>query len=277
MSPDDLFISPGVDVGTGSPLLTRFANLTREELRDRWNTPKGREILQKWEAESYDRLAIQRLIGTFYEHLDLRGISLAGRRLTRVDLSKVDFFIADLAGADLSKANLSDSYLSEANILGTRLDWAQARGLLLDNVKYDLRTSFLGVDLHTINFTLAALLHDMAVTQQRIHHLETRSPLLAWFLRVTSEYGLSLPRYFVWVLAIVLLFALAFAAVPNTISQPGLWNAIYFSVVTFTTLGYGDIYPASVVGQLFAIAEVCTGYLMGGLLIAILARRVMLG
>ena len=48
-------------------------------------------------------------------------------------------------------------------------------------------------------------------------------------------------------------------------------------VVTFTTLGYGDVLPASSLGQVLAILEVSFGYLMGGLLIAILARRFLLG
>jgi voltage-gated potassium channel Kch len=150
-------------------------------------------------------------------------------------------------------------------------------GVFIDSVEYDSKNSFLGIDLATINFNLAALLRDLAITQQRINHLEKRNPYLAFFLRITSDYGLSLFRYFLWVIAIIISFALVYAFVPSVITKPGLLNGIYFSVVTFTTLGYGDIVPASGVGQVLVIFEVCTGYVMGGLLVTILARRHLLG
>jgi voltage-gated potassium channel Kch len=49
-------------------------------------------------------------------------------------------------------------------------------------------------------------------------------------------------------------------------------NGLYFSVVTFATLGYGDIAP---LGKILAVVEVLLRYLMGGLLIAILAGKVL--
>ena len=55
------------------------------------------------------------------------------------------------------------------------------------------------------------------------------------------------------------------------------YSPLYYSVVTFTTLGYGDALPKTVVAQAFVIAEVILGYVMlGGLLSLIsnkLARR----
>jgi voltage-gated potassium channel Kch len=44
---------------------------------------------------------------------------------------------------------------------------------------------------------------------------------------------------------------------------------LYFSVVTFTTVGYGDIVMTSTIGKLIVISEILLGYLMGGLLVGI--------
>lgn len=272
-----LFISPGVDVGLNSPLLSQFAHMSRTDIRSRWTSSEGRRILQEWRDSGFDHDRAKELVGTFYGHLDLRGVILRNTDLTKRNLSRVDFFAADFSGAKLTQADLSDSYLSEADICGTSFDWAKMEGALLDNVSYDSRTSFLGVDLQKVNFTLAALLHDLAITQQRIAHLKKRNPLLAAFLRITSEYGLSLTRFFGWTVGVILLFAILYSIIPGALSKEGYWNAVYFSVVTFTTLGYGDVVPNSVVGQLLAMIEVATGYLMGGLLVAILARRLLLG
>jgi Ion channel/Pentapeptide repeats (8 copies) len=278
MSNGESFIEPGANlVGADNPLRTRFATLERTEIRSRWNTAKGRAILAKWKQAGFGRDAVESLVGKFDGHIDLRGIPLRGEKLSGANLTEADLYSADLEGADLSRSDLRNSYFSEANIKGTRFDWAAMQGVYLDNVEYDTKTSFLGIDLATINFNLAALLRDLAITQQRISHLEKRNPMLALFLRLTSEYGLSLSRYLCWVGGIIIAFGALYAFIPGLTSKPGMLNGLYFSVVTFTTLGYGDIIPASGWGQVLAIVEVCTGYLMGGLLVTILARRLLLG
>jgi voltage-gated potassium channel Kch len=44
-------------------------------------------------------------------------------------------------------------------------------------------------------------------------------------------------------------------------------------VVTLTTLGYGDVIPASAGGQVIAMVEVVTGYVMLGGLLSILSNK----
>jgi hypothetical protein len=50
-------------------------------------------------------------------------------------------------------------------------------------------------------------------------------------------------------------------------------TALYFSAVTFATLGFGDIAPISVLGKLYTILEVLLGYIMFGVLITLVARK----
>lgn len=54
----------------------------------------------------------------------------------------------------------------------------------------------------------------------------------------------------------------------------GLLQSFYFSVVTFTTLGFGDIVPKHGLGQILVALEVMLGYLLLGTLIAILIRKI---
>jgi len=44
-------------------------------------------------------------------------------------------------------------------------------------------------------------------------------------------------------------------------------------VVTFATLGFGDIAPACALAQVLVIIEVIMGYVFLGLIITIIARR----
>ncbi len=49
----------------------------------------------------------------------------------------------------------------------------------------------------------------------------------------------------------------------------GIWSNFYFSVVTFTTLGYGNLVPANFAGEVFATIEAIVGYAVFALLIGI--------
>ncbi|WP_461866043.1 potassium channel family protein [Thermococcus sp.] len=52
----------------------------------------------------------------------------------------------------------------------------------------------------------------------------------------------------------------------------GLLNALYYSLVTFTTLGYGDMYPTGWLKALSAI-EALTGAVFMALIVAVMARK----
>lgn len=51
------------------------------------------------------------------------------------------------------------------------------------------------------------------------------------------------------------------------------FDYFYFSTVTFATLGYGDIHPATTVGQVLACLEVASGFIMFGILLTLIAGR----
>jgi voltage-gated potassium channel Kch len=78
--------------------------------------------------------------------------------------------------------------------------------------------------------------------------------------------------YFISLFFLIGYFALiykSFGVIPptaNVSSQVGWLDAIYFSVVTWTTLGYGDFRPGDEV-KLWVIAEALIGYIYMGLLV----------
>ncbi len=267
----DFFIKPGIDLQVGSQELLTMVNLSKDQLRQRWDTQHGQYIISHWKGRSLDRQSLESLVGKYYGQTDIRGISLHRQDLTKVDLSRVDLYGAILENAVLKYANLSGSWLSESNIKGACFDFANMTGVLIDNVEFNSKTSFSGVNLNAVNFTLAVLLQDFATGQQRIENLKTRHPILAVFLRITCDYGRSFTRFFLCCVLAIFAFSLLYL-VPGCLNKSGFWNSLYFSALTFTTLG-SDIQPVSILGKIFLILEAAIGYLMTGLLVAILVRK----
>lgn len=271
------FIQPGIDLQKGDPALKGFVDSPKEATRARWTTPEGKAILEVLRAPDFTREKLDRVIGRYYGHTDLRGAPLAGANLREADLSSVDFFAADLRNATFERADLRGTWFSEATIKGTRFDWARMDDALVDSVDFDHDTRFVGVNLNAINFTLAALLQDLALTQQRIANLERTHPKTALFLRLTSDYGRSFSRFFAWSLMVVVIFGFIYSLIPGALTRPGLFESMYFSVVTFVTLGYGDIVPATHLAMAIVVLEVVIGYVMLGLLVAIISKRLVGG
>jgi len=105
--------------------------------------------------------------------------------------------------------------------------------------------------------------------------------LVWWFF---SDCGRSIFRWAIWSIIFALTFATKFYGVYclhpeffyfNThIKSQSFLSFIYYSVVTFTTLGFGDIIPTIDKMQIWVMAEVVLGYIMLGGLISIFANKI---
>ena len=61
--------------------------------------------------------------------------------------------------------------------------------------------------------------------------------------------------------------------ISSAIRVPSGFTPYYFSIVTFTTLGFGDVTPLNLAGEIWLAIEVILGYIMLGGLISILANK----
>jgi uncharacterized protein YjbI with pentapeptide repeats len=198
---------------------------------------------------------------------DLRGADLSGARARAVDLSD----------ADLTNARLSHADLDHARVAGASLDGADLRGASLAGLEGYRRASWLGVDLRDIDFTGAYLCRAFIMDQNFIQEFRSQSRwtgVLYQLWRLTSDCGRSVTRWAFCTLVLVFLYAWAFTLTGVDYGDhPTAISPLYYSVVTLTTLGYGDVVPASSAAQVVAMAEVVTGYVMLGGLLSIFSNK----
>ena len=231
------------------------------------------------------------------ERVGLSGAKLCGARLAFAELPQCSLVAADLTGADLRGAKLSGATLTDANLTGcdatgaglehaelcdatvgdATFDRADLRGALLCGVKRFRTSSWLGADVRDIPPLGVSRWKRFVNDQNYLEEFRRESALNATLYRVwwlTSDCGRSMLRWTLCTTLLVIVFAAAYATVPVDYGDYETWfSPFYYSVVTMTSLGYGDVLPASVAAQALAMTQVLVGYVMLGGLISILSNK----
>jgi hypothetical protein len=185
---------------------------------------------------------------------------------------------ANAEGADLRSADLRDAEMSLCSVRGAVFNDADLRGARLRAISGFQGALWYGADIRDINFAGAYRLRRHIVDEDYLKELREAGPVQRAFYNVwwlTSDCGRSLVRWCGVILAIAAIFTLAFSITGVRLGhhESGALTYFYYSFVTLTTLGYGDIVPDSPTAQVLVILEVCSGYLMLGGLISIFANK----
>jgi hypothetical protein len=101
-----------------------------------------------------------------------------------------------------------------------------------------------------------------------------------WFKHATYRwvmlYGESPARVVGTSVVVVAVFAAIYSVIGGIViggQEPDLIGNIYFSAVTFSTLGYGGIKPTTTTTQLLASVQSLVGGILIALLVAVFGRR----
>ncbi len=223
------------------------------------------------------------LEGACFFMADLRNATFTKADLTRTDLRCASLKgarirEATLVGTDLTKADLRRADLSKSNVAHACFDQADLRGSRLRMIKGFEKASWIGADIRDINFAGAYMVRRFIMDQNYLREFRERSRLnkiiyYLWWL--TSDCGRSMTRWCIFVGIQVIFFALLYALVGVDYGKyPTFLSPLYYSVVTLTTLGYGDVVPKSLGGQIVAILQVTTGYMLLGGLLSIFTNKI---
>ena len=197
------------------------------------------------------------------------------------------------------------TFLGDANFTGAQFVNIAA----FRDVQYIPDTFFLGVktklrrkqhrptefylDSRHIDEVASPFFKRYVADQQFTRAFNQANPVLARLWRWSSDYGRSLALWAFWSLLFAFLFTVAYMPLPTwaptwmesfapqfhqtTGAYDGkpltFWNCFYFSVVTFTTLGFGDVVADNAAARFFVTLEVIFGYIMLGGLISIFSNK----
>ncbi len=222
------------------------------------------------------------LTGAKLFEADLTGATLSGADLTDADIRSAKLVDARMVQCKLDHADLERANLTGASCRGSSCATANfnranlARACLRELTAADSAT-WLEAEIQHVDFTGAYLLRRQILDQNYIHEFRNQGPLhrlIYWVWWVTSDCGRSLLRWGLCTAAVAAMFGLVFSVVDVDFgSAPTALSPYYFSLVTLTTLGYGDVLPRSMAAQIMVMFEVGMGYMMLGGMLSIFSDK----
>ncbi|MCR9162721.1 MAG: pentapeptide repeat-containing protein [Nannocystaceae bacterium] len=213
---------------------------------------------------------------------DLTSATLSGADLTSADLRNAALTEARMVRCTLDEADLECAALTGASTrgsscFGTNLNRAKLAGACLRELEGAERASWLEAEITSVDFTGAYLLRRHILDQNYLHEFQNRGRghrILHWVWWVTSDCGRSMLRWGVCTAMVAVFFGLGYLFVDVDFGDnQTLLSPFYFSLVTITTLGYGDVLPRSMSAQVMVMAEVAIGYMMLGGMLSIFSNK----
>ncbi|MFT5732356.1 MAG: hypothetical protein ACJAZN_001284 [Planctomycetota bacterium] len=213
----------------------------------------------------------------FLEGARFMGARLVGADFSRANLTSTRWSEADLSGADFRGATLTEANLVAVNVRGARFDNANLSSARLSRVAGFRRASWLGVDAAGLDRRGAVFVHDFIEDQNFLSEYRSQGPTYEWTYRLwwlTSDCGRSVVRWAICSSVLAAVFALAYAQLGIDYGEHVTpLSPLYFSVVTLTTLGFGDAVPATMAAQAVVMCEVILGYMMLGGLLSLISNK----
>jgi len=207
----------------------------------------------------------------YLEQAKLHGAHLEDADLSDANLQGAKFLGAHLNGVDVRYAHLQGADFSRAIVDGSTLIW---------RCKVDRKTKFEGVGLDAARiYPVTKQLLEYNIRRMNWEEWYKGHPRLKWFVKPfwwISDYGLRTWRIIATFFGLAIAFGVVYWLCPSCVMVNGVaggirgfWHALYFSVVTMTTLGFGDIAanPDSWGGQTLLMLQVILGYVLLGALV----------
>jgi hypothetical protein len=240
-----------------------------------------------------------------FDHCKLGGLHISDSTIQQWSFA-MSAVNGKISGTDLRWSNVFGGGfrvdISNCTLLDVDARWSSTREIGFENTFRELKRAYAGqaedkkaiqyflleknAERHRIRNELYDFSHSSIFKMTKLERLRFNSLHImhhVWLLTALSinsfywGYGRKPYRVLRNSAFIILLFALIYYVrqvqihMPVGSSHMTLWDSLYYSTVTFTTLGYGDIYPLGSL-RFFAAMEACMGGLSFGFLAAAFAN-----
>jgi len=212
-----------------------------------------------------------------FENVDLQGITFEGTDLSRVYFDRVDLRGVNFTYANCKNSDFLDCDIRGANLTGANFSDADVRGIIFDK-------NIICRGIHISNSYGSPRFKRFAEHQNYIEEIKSdKNKFVIYHMwRILSDCGRSLFRWGLWAVILSIIYGFIFFfigadsfQINSTLNENSheLFIMIYYSVVTFTTLGFGDVTPVTTGAAIAVMLEVITGYIMLGGLISIFSSK----
>lgn len=279
----------------------------KEKLQQRAKTgaPMQYFMLRNTDLSNIDLTNRGQQHGYELSHADLYHSNLRDAHLFNIDLSSSSLMKADLSDANLHKANLEHTNLLGAKLKNTKLEGVQWGEMVQQEWQGDHETDHknkiqLYSEAEEIYRSIAREMRNQGMTSEIswfLHRemLTRRKQLpklsfargLSKFIDLYCGYGERPLRLLNISVVLISIFAVLYGltgimqngeliqiSTQQTLPQnfSNFISSLYFSIVTFTTLGYGDISPIGL-SRFIAAIEACTGSFTIALFVVVFVKR----
>jgi hypothetical protein len=221
-------------------------------------------------------------------------VGFKNARFVNCNLSQVTFSECYLRRAQFEKCDIVNSRFescdfSQAAIVDSRVDFASFKNceISLDTIRFPADTSARAMVRVCRNLKLNAMSMGNFADAGRLTYLEKTYERTGHFRdKAWWRWAGSLAQSWLWGygekpwrLALVMAFNIVFfGSLLNWVDPlPGKswWEHVYFSAITYLTVGYGDLAPHSPLAQLLSVVCAAAGIATFGMLIASVTKKVM--
>lgn len=230
------------------------------------------------------------------DHADLSSTDCRNADFRGANLRGADFTSADPRGCDFSHSDLRGANLTRADVTGAKFHFTQLFDANVTHIRYgtfkDMVGYFYGVRGVDATYGNALFVRDakdqdyidtlkLAILDKPDGFVRSCDLMLFWAWGLIDN-GRSLLKVGLYATIIAMFYGFIYLLdmlndwqIMDYSNSAKTWfTPFYYSVVTYTTLGFGDVTANSLFGEIFVISEVIVGYFTLGLLLAILANTI---
>lgn len=216
-----------------------------------------------------------------FSNVDLSSSMFKNADILYSDLSNSILDGCNFSGANMTLCDLSSSNLDGSDFRNTRISDVDFTETELGYIKFNNKTDFYNIDIASVKGSSNPLLVSFLKRKQYLKHFKAQNiwnKIIYYIWLIISDCGQSFIRWLVFSFATCLVFGFMYSGMPESFfiannRTPTPFTFYYYSVVTFTTLGFGDIVPKNIHSEIAVAIEVVLGYLMLGGLISIFATK----